>query len=66
MFEFNTVIPYDLCMAGKRKIATFQIDDKLEKKLDDYRFENRINTRSEAIRRLLEEGLKRYKREKAD
>ncbi|HRR42861.1 MAG TPA: hypothetical protein P5244_16635 [Syntrophales bacterium] len=27
-------------------------------RIDDYRFENRINSRSEAIRRLIEEGLK--------
>jgi hypothetical protein len=25
---------------------------------DDFRFDNRINSRSEAIRRLIEEGLK--------
>ncbi len=38
----------------------FVADEKLMKRLDDYRFENRINTRSEAIRRLLEEALKKY------
>jgi len=35
-------------------------DDDLLKRIDDYRFENRINSRSEAIRRLLEEALKKY------
>jgi len=34
-------------------------DDDLLKRIDDYRFENRINSRSEAIRRLIEEGLKK-------
>jgi len=33
-------------------------DDNLLKRIDDYRFENRINSRSEAIRRLIEIGLK--------
>jgi hypothetical protein len=28
--------------------------------LEDFRFDNRINTMSEAIRRLLEEALKKY------
>jgi metal-responsive CopG/Arc/MetJ family transcriptional regulator len=40
----------------------FVADDDLIKRIDDYRFENRINTRSEAIRRLLEEALKKYKK----
>jgi metal-responsive CopG/Arc/MetJ family transcriptional regulator len=37
-------------------LITFEND--LLTKIDDYRFGNRINTRSEAIRRLIEEGLK--------
>jgi len=35
-------------------------DDDLLKRIDDYRFENRINSRSEAIRRLIEESLAKY------
>jgi metal-responsive CopG/Arc/MetJ family transcriptional regulator len=34
--------------------------EDLLKRIDDYRFENRINSRSEAIRRLIEEGLKKH------
>ncbi|MEI7636018.1 MAG: ribbon-helix-helix domain-containing protein [Syntrophus sp. (in: bacteria)] len=34
------------------------LEDDLITRIDDYRFENRINSRSEAIRRLIEEGLK--------
>lgn len=34
------------------------MEDELLTRIDDYRFENRINSRSEAIRRLIEEGLK--------
>jgi metal-responsive CopG/Arc/MetJ family transcriptional regulator len=40
----------------------FVTDEKLMKRLDDFRFDNRINTRSEAIRRLLDEALKKYEK----
>ena len=36
------------------------IDHKLIERIDDFRFENRINSRSEAIRRLIDEALKKY------
>jgi metal-responsive CopG/Arc/MetJ family transcriptional regulator len=40
-------------------------DDDLLKRIDDYRFENRCSSRSEAIRRLIEEGIRRIpKKEK--
>lgn len=32
-------------------------DDDLVTRIDDYRYENRIPSRSEAIRRLIESGL---------
>ena len=38
------------------------IDDKLIERIDDFRFENRINSRSEAIRRLINEALKKYEK----
>ena len=38
------------------------IDEELLRRLDDFRYGNRIPTRSEAIRRLLEEALKRYEK----
>lgn len=41
-------------MAG-RKIVSLPPD--LEKAVDDFRFENRFGTESEAIRRLIELGL---------
>jgi len=40
----------------------FVADKDLLERLDDFRFENRINSRSEAIRRLLEEALKKYEK----
>ena len=41
----------------KPKIILVMEEDLLNR-IDDFRFENRINSRSEAIRRLIEEGLK--------
>ena len=35
----------------------FVIEQDLIDRIDDYRFDNRINSRSEAVRRLLEEAL---------
>jgi len=34
------------------------LEDDLLARIEDYRFGNRISSRSEAIRRLIEEGLK--------
>jgi len=49
-------------MPTKKDIINFAIDKDLMDRLDDFRFDNRINTRSEAIRRLLEEALKKYEK----
>ncbi len=51
-------------MPSEKKILNFAIDNALFKKLEDFRFDNRINTMSEAIRRLLEESLKKYEKAK--
>ena len=37
----------------------------LLKRVEDYRYENRIPTRTEAIRRLLEDALKKYEKKKS-
>jgi len=39
-------------------LISFQGD--LLKKVDDYRYDNHIPSRSEAVRRLLEEALSKY------
>ena len=36
------------------------IEKDLLERIDDFRFENRIHSRSEAIRRLIDESLKKY------
>jgi hypothetical protein len=41
---------------------TFAADEELLKRISDFRFENRIETRSEAIRLLVEKGLKSWEK----
>jgi len=43
--------------SDKPKIL-FVMDEQLLTRIDDFRFNNRINSRSEAVRLLIEEGLK--------
>lgn len=40
------------------------MESDLLKRIDDFRFDNRINSRSEAIRKLIESGLKKSKPKK--
>lgn len=49
-------------MPTEKPKILFVADAELVERLDDYRYENRIPSRSEAIRRLLEEALKNYKK----
>ena len=49
-------------MITKKTILNFAVDDELLKRLDDFRFGNRIKTQSEAIRRLLDEALNKYEK----
>lgn len=44
-------------MPTKKQKILIIFEDELFKRIDDYRFENRINSRSEAIRQLIEQGL---------
>jgi hypothetical protein len=45
-------------MPTKKDILCFPADADLLKRIDDYRYENRIPSRSEAMRLLIEEGLR--------
>ena len=45
-------------MPTKKPRTVLILEDNLLKRIDDFRFENRINTRSEAIRQLIKAGLK--------
>jgi len=47
-------------MSTNKPVLNFVIDDELHKRLDDYRFENRLRSQSEAIRRLLDLALRQW------
>ena len=49
---------YISIMPTEKPKILITFDDDLLTRIDDFRFGNRINSRSEAIRRLIEEGLK--------
>jgi metal-responsive CopG/Arc/MetJ family transcriptional regulator len=49
-------------MPSKKPKILLTVDDDLLERIDDFRFENRINSRSEAVRRLIKESLKKYER----
>lgn len=40
------------------------LNDDLIQRIGDFRFENRINSQSEAMRRLIEDSLERYEKTK--
>lgn len=49
-----------MLMPSKLPVMTFIVDEDLKRRLDDFRFSQRIDTKSDAIRRLLDEALKKY------
>ena len=50
-------------MPTKQPVITMIFSEKLLNRVEDYRYENRIPTRTEAIRQLLEKGLEQYEKE---
>lgn len=51
-------------MPTKKPQVLLTVDEDLLKKVEDYRYTNRIPSRSEAMRRLLKEALKKYEKRK--
>jgi len=51
-------------MATNKPQILLTIDEELLKRIEDFRFENRINTRSEAIRKLINQALQKYEKSK--
>jgi len=49
-------------MPTDKPILTFAADVELVERIKEFRFENRIETKSEAIRILIEKGLKEHKK----
>ena len=50
-------------MPTEKPTITFVGDDHLLKRINDYRFQERMESKSEAIRRLLEDALQRYEKQ---
>lgn len=44
-------------MPTKKPIISVVLDDELLEKVDDYRFENRISSRSKALQELIKKGI---------
>ncbi len=53
-------------MPTEKPILTFAVDDDLMERINDFRFDNRIETRSETIRMLVEKGLEDYEKRKME
>ena len=49
-------------MATKKPQLLLTVDEKLLERIEDFRYESRIPSRSEAMRRLIEEGLKQFEK----
>ena len=53
-------------MPSKLPVMSFIVDKELKKRIEDFRFKHRIETKSDAIRRLLDEALKKYEEKEND
>ena len=51
-------------MPTEKPILTFAVDPELLERINDFRFENRIETKSQAIRILVEKGLRDQEKKK--
>jgi metal-responsive CopG/Arc/MetJ family transcriptional regulator len=51
-------------MATDKPKVLLILDEDLLKRIDDYRYENRIPARTEAIRRLIDNSLSLYEKKK--
>ncbi len=50
-------------MVRKSPVISVVFPEVLLKRIDDFRFDNRFNNRSEAIRHLVEKALKEYEKQ---
>lgn len=53
-------------MATNKPRYTVSVDDELFQQIEDFRFENRFQTRSEATVELIKRGLEQIKKEQAE
>lgn len=47
-------------MDEEKTKLTFEVDRELLARINNFRFDNRIDSKSEAIRQLLDEALRQY------
>ena len=60
--DFSCFFHYVGTMVLQIKKILFSATKDLLERIDDFRFENRIESRSEAMRRLLDEALRKYEK----
>ena len=53
-------------MPTKRPIISVVLDDEMLEKVDDYRFENRISSRSKALNELIKKGIIELEKEQEE
>lgn len=53
-------------MPTKKPQILLTLDDDLLERIEDYRYASRIPARSEAVRRLIDESLKRWEKKSAE
>jgi len=61
---FCYLFRYGKHMATKKPQVLLTLDDELLERIEDYRYENRIPNRSEAIRRLIKDALEKYEKKR--
>ena len=60
--DYHFFFDYVFFMTTEKPKIIMVLDKELLEKVEDFRFENRISSRSKAIRLLIEEGLKKYEK----
>jgi len=60
--DFFYFLDYLIYMPSNKPKVLLILDEDLLERIDDFRYENRIPARNEAIRRLITEALKKYEK----
>ncbi len=60
--DFTFFVVYTLIMTTSKPQILITLDETLLERIEDFRYSNRIPTRAETIRRLIEEALKKYEK----
>ena len=64
--EWYTIGTEMICMATARPRYTVSVNNEMFKEIENFRFENRYQTRSEATVVLIRRGLESLKKEQVD